>query len=378
MLDYDVLKLVWWGLVAVLLIGFAVMDGFDLGVAILLPWVGRTDEERRVAINVVGPTWEGNQVWLVLGGGAVFAAWPLVYAAGFSMFYLALILTLCALFLRPVGFDYRSKVHDPRWRSFWDWGLFIGGLVPSVIFGVAIGNLFVGLPFRFDETLRVSYQGGLLEQLNPFGLYCGIVSALMLAMHGGALLLLRADVVVAQRARKAVIGLALALSVLFILGGVWLMKMDGWVLMTHDTFNAALTPLQKSVRIVPGGWLLNYTTWSWLWCVPVLALVMLLLTALGAWRGRHWSTFLASCTAITTIIATAGLSLFPFLLPSRSDPTSSLTLWDACSSHKTLWIMLLVVIIFLPIVLAYTSWVYRVLRGHVTIEKIREETHTVY
>ncbi|HEY9100594.1 cytochrome d ubiquinol oxidase subunit II [Chitinimonas sp.] len=378
MLDYATLKLIWWGLVAVLLIGFALMDGFDMGVAMLLPFVGRTDEERRVAINVVGPTWEGNQVWLVLGAGAVFAAWPLVYAAGFSVFYLALVLTLAALFLRPVGFDYRSKLPNPRWRGFWDWGLFVGGLVPALVFGVAIGNLFMGVPFRFDDSMRVSYGGGLWQQLNPFALYCGLVSALMLALHGAALLVLRTEDAVWQRARRFAMGLGVVLAALFALGGVWLSRMDGLVLAQVADVNTALSPFQKTVTYAPGGWLANYGHWSWLWLAPTLGVTAALLTSFSAWRGWRWPSFLASAATIVGILLTAGLSLFPFVLPSSLDPQSSLTAWDAVSSHKTLGVMLAVVAVFLPIVVSYTAWVYRVMRGPVTVEQIRRDTHTAY
>src|SRR5271170_3118692 len=154
-MSYEVLRLIWWALLGVLLIGFAVMDGFDLGTGMLLPFVARSDVERRVVINTVGPVWEGNQVWFILGGGAIFAAWPALYAASFSGFYLAMLLVLATLILRPAGFKYRSKVESPRWRTFWDWALFAGGVVPALVFGVAFGNLFLGVPFTFDDDLRM-------------------------------------------------------------------------------------------------------------------------------------------------------------------------------------------------------------------------------
>src|SRR5580692_11007877 len=185
MLDYEMLRLIWWALLGILLIGFAVMDGFDLGAAMLLPFVGRTDAERRVAINTVGPVWEGNQVWLVLGGGAIFAAWPTLYAVAFSGFYLAMFLALSALILRPVSFKFRSDIEKPVWRTFWDYALFISGVVPSFIFGVAVGNALRGVPFRFDYALRMTYEGDLLGLLNPFALLCGLVSCAMFVMHGG-------------------------------------------------------------------------------------------------------------------------------------------------------------------------------------------------
>ena len=174
MFDYETLKIIWWLLVGVLLVGFAIMDGHDMGVGTLLPFVGRSDLERRVVINTVGPHWDGNQVWFITGGGAIFAAWPLVYATAFSGFYWAMLLVLWALFFRPVGFDYRSKIHNSTWRSVWDWGMFIGGFVPPVIFGVAFGNLLQGVPFQFDAYLVSTYTGSFWQLLNPFALLAGV------------------------------------------------------------------------------------------------------------------------------------------------------------------------------------------------------------
>ncbi|QDQ27902.1 cytochrome d ubiquinol oxidase subunit II [Chitinimonas arctica] len=378
MLDYETLKLVWWGLIATLLLGFALTDGFDMGVGMLLPFVGRNDEERRVAINTVGPTWEGNQVWLVLSGGAIFAAWPLVYAAGFSVLYVALILTLFALFLRPVGFDYRGKLADPRWRSVWDWALFTGGFVPSLVFGIAIGNLFVGLPFRFDDSMRVTYGGGFLDLFNPFGVYCGLVSVAMLALHGASYLMLRTEGEVWRRARRFAMVLGVLNALLFGLGGWWLGRMDGLQILAQGDIGTALSPLGKTVGHAPGAWLANYGRWAGLAAVPAAGIAAALLSVAAAWRGWRWPVFLASCVNCCAIILTAGLSLFPFVLPSSIDPASSLTAWDAVSSHKTLQVMLLLTVVLLPIVIGYTSWVYRVLRGPVTVEKIRRETHTAY
>src|ERR1700761_2143597 len=203
MSTYEILRLIWWALLGVLLIGFAVMDGFDLGTAALLPFVARTDTERRIAINTVGPVWEGNQVWFILGGGSIFAAWPALYAASFSGFYLAMFLVLATLILRPVGFKFRGKVDDPRWRAFWDWCLFAGGIVPALVFGVAFGNLFEGVPFSFDETLRLKTDITLLGLLNPFALLVGLVSLGMIVMHGAAWLNYKTRGPVQDRARAA-------------------------------------------------------------------------------------------------------------------------------------------------------------------------------
>src|SRR5450631_3014377 len=222
MLDYQTLRIIWWLLLGILLIGFAVMDGFDLGVGMLLPFIGRSDTERRVVINTIGPVWEGNQVWLILGGGAIFAAWPALYAASFSGFYLAMMLVLGALILRPVGFKFRSKMPGARWRASWDWALFAGGAVPALVFGVAMGNLVEGVPFSFDSELRATYAFGLFDLLNPFALLCGMVSIAMLLTHGAVYLSVKSDGAVARRARAISRFAALAWLLLFALAGLWL------------------------------------------------------------------------------------------------------------------------------------------------------------
>ena len=202
MMSYETLRLVWWLLLGVLLVAYAVMDGFDLGVAMLLPFAARNDLERRVAINSVGPVWEGNQVWLILGGGAIFAAWPQLYAVAFSGFYLAMFAILVGLILRPVAFKFRSKRAEPSWRSRWDWVLFGSGLVPTLIFGVALGNVLQGVPFRLESDMQIFYDGSFFGLLNPFALLCGLVSVAMLVMHGSAWLRLKTDGAVAERARS--------------------------------------------------------------------------------------------------------------------------------------------------------------------------------
>src|SRR6056297_1585230 len=166
LIDFEILRVIWWALLGVLLIGFALTDGFDLGVGALLPFVGKTDVERRIAINTVGPVWAGNQVWFILGGGAIFAAWPPLYAVSFSGFYLAMFAVLAALILRPVGFKYRSKRDSQAWRSAWDWALFVGGFVPAPVFGVAMGNVLQGVPFRLNDDLMTVYDGGFFGLLN--------------------------------------------------------------------------------------------------------------------------------------------------------------------------------------------------------------------
>lgn len=369
-LDYETLRLIWWLLLGVLLIGFAIMGGRDLGVGALLPFVARTDEERRVLLNVIGPTWEGNQVWLIVGGAAIFAAFPPLYAVSFSGFYLAMMVILLALILRPVGFKFRGKVEDPRWRSMWDWALFIGGFVPSLIMGVAVGNVLLGAPFHIDDTMRIFYTGNFFQLLMPFALLAGLVSLGMIVTHGATLIMGRTESTLGDRARSYGIWAGLGTIVLFALGGVWIAFMDGYVITSVVVPNAPINPLNKTVELVTGGWLNNYRLYPWMIAAPVLGFAGLVLAVVGLTVRQKWVAYLASSTAIFGIISTAGLSLFPFLLPSSSVPNSGLTLWDATSSHMTLFIMLIVVGIFLPLILVYTAWVFRVMRGTVTGDNI--------
>ncbi|OIQ84606.1 cytochrome bd-I ubiquinol oxidase subunit 2 [mine drainage metagenome] len=377
--DYETLKLIWWLFIGVLLIGFAITDGFDMGVTAWLPFLGKTDDERRVIINTVGAVWEGNQTWLVTAGGAIFAAWPFVYAAAFSGLYIAMLLVLFALFFRPVGFDYRSKLPDPRWRNAWDWGLFAGGAVPALIFGVAFGNLLLGLPFHFDETLRSFYTGSFWALLNPFALLCGVVSLSMLMMHGAIYLELRTDGVVQARARKAALAAGIVCASTFALAGIWLAAgIEGYRIVAMPDANSIFSPLSKTVEKVSGGWLTNYSRFPWMIAAPALGFVGIAVALWQGRAGRQALAFFSSSLALTGIILTAGFSMFPFIMPSSTDPNSSLTLWDAVSSQKTLGIMLIVTVVFLPIIILYTSWVYRVLRGKVTIRAIQENSHTAY
>lgn len=379
-LDYETLRVIWWLLLGLLLIGFAIMDGFDLGTAALLPVVARTDTERRVAINAIGPVWDGNQVWLILGGGAIFAAWPIVYATAFSGFYIAMFLVLVALILRPVGFEFRNKLPNAAWRSFWDWALVVGGTVPSVVFGVAVGNLLQGVPFRVDADLRILYEGsGLFELLNPFGLLCGLVSLAMLASHGAAYLALRTSGAVAERARRVASALPLVTVVLFVLAGLWIaFGIDGYRIVDGAAAGGPSNPLLKTVALRRGQWLVNYGERPWLAVAPVLGIAgAMALVAAGRSR-KPAIGFIASSLSVFGIVATAGVSMFPFLLPSTLQPGASLTVWDASSSQLTLFVMLLATLIFLPVVLAYTGWVYRVLRGRITPTQIEANAHKLY
>lgn len=369
-LDYETLRLIWWLLLGVLLIGFAIMGGRDMGVGTLLPFVARSDEERRLLLNLIGPTWEGNQVWLILGGGAIFAAFPPLYAVSFSGFYLAMIVILLALILRPVGFKFRGKIEDARWRAIWDWGLFVGGFVPALIMGVAVGNVLLGAPFHFDDSMRIFYTGNFFQLLMPFALLAGLVSVGMIATHGATLIAGRTRGAMADRARTYGIWAGLATIGLFALGGLWVAFMAGHVVTSDIDPNAPINPLGKTVELVQGGWLANYGAYPWMMAAPVIGFVGMALAVLGLVGRYRWPAYLGSSAGIFGIIATAGVSTFPFFLPSSTMPNAGLTLWDASSSHMTLFVMLLATLVFLPIVLLYTAWVFRVMRGTVTTENL--------
>ncbi len=372
MFDYETLRLIWWALMGVLLIGFALTDGFDLGVAAMLPFVGRTDAERRMVINSIGPTWEGNQVWFILAGGAIFAAWPFVYAISFSGFYLAMFLVLAALILRPVGFKYRSKRSDPAWRSRWDWALFAGGFVPALVFGVAVGNVLSGAPFRLDSDMRTVFDGSFLGLFSPFTLLCGLLSVSMLMLHGSAWLAIKIEHgAVHDRARTFGTVAALASLILFAVGWGFVAQADiGFRIVGAIDPSGPSNPLHTTSEIARGAWLANYGRYPWMTIAPVLGFGGAALALVGIRRGWERAAFAGSSASATGIIATVGLSMFPFILPSSIDAHSSLTLWNASSSARTLGIMLLVTVVLLPIVLAYTAWAYSVMFGRVTTREV--------
>ncbi|MBU1176787.1 MAG: cytochrome d ubiquinol oxidase subunit II [Alphaproteobacteria bacterium] len=382
-LDYEILKLIWWALVGILLIGFAITDGMDMGVGTLLPFLGRTDGERRVIINAVAPHWDGNQVWLITAGGAIFAAWPAVYAASFSGFYLAMLLVLIALFFRPVGFDYRSKLTDKSWRTAWDWGLFAGGFIPALIFGVAFGNLIQGVPFHLDEFLRPHFDAqflwALIILLNPFALLAGLISVAMLATHGGIWLQLRTERTIAERSKPVVKYLAIFTSVAFALAGIWVaFGIEGYRVVSMPPIDALPNPLGKEVVRETGALLAIYANYPVAILAPLLGLAMPLVAWYLSENDSPGWGFVMSGLGLAGIISTAGLSMFPFIMPSSSDPNSSLIVWDATSSHLTLTVMFWAVVVFLPIVLAYTVWAYWRMWRRMSVADIEARAHEVY
>lgn len=378
-MDYETLKFIWWILVGALLLGFAIMDGHDMGVGTLLPFVGKNDVERRIIINTVGPHWDGNQVWFITAGGAIFAAWPMVYAAAFSGFYWAMLAVLWAMFFRPVGFDYRSKIDNPTWRNTWDWGLFIGGMVPPLIFGVAFGNLLEGVPFHLDDSLRLYYTGTFWQLLNPFALLAGIVSSAMITFHGANYLMIRTEGDIFRRVRTASLIFGAVTLAAFALAGLWVASsIQGFVITSVVDTNAMPDPMDKTVVMQAGAWLKNYSLHPATMLVPAAGFLGGFMALLAAWFRKPLLAFISSSVCMLGIIGTAGVSLFPFIMPSSADPRSSLTVWDSVSSQLTLELMLGATLIFLPLIIIYTSWAYKKMSGKVTEAFINANDKSAY
>lgn len=377
----EVLRVIWWLLVGILFVGFAIADGFDLGAATLMPLVAKNEMEKRVVLNTIGPFWEGNQVWIITGAGAIFAAWPLVYSVAFSGAYFAVLLLLLTMGIsRPVSFKYRSKLKNQTWRSAWDVLVFIGGFVPALVFGVLVGNLLVGLPFYFDENLRVFHSGAFLSLFSPFALMCGLASLFLLTMHGGLYLAMKTTDAIRSRAIFYSRISAVCLIICFAIAGVWVAKyLSGYRVVTGVDTLGYSNPLHKQVISGVGLWMQNYGLYPITKGVPILGFIGALMACLTASWGQSRIAFIFSSLSIIGVIGTMGVSMFPFILPSSTNLASSLLVWDASSSQLTLIIMLVAVIIFMPIILLYTSWVYRALRGKVDSKMIaNDESHTMY
>lgn len=372
---YAVLQVVWWLLLGVLMIALAVMVGMDMGVGTILRYIGRTDTERRVILRIIGPHWEGNQIWFVLGGGAVFAAFPLIYATAFSGFYIVMLLLLWTMILRPLGFGYRDQLAAPKWRNLWDWTLFISGLVPMLVFGAAFGNLFLGVPFDFSWNLTSTYSGSFIALLNPFAILCGLLSVSLSVFMGAVTVMKGAEGVVYERSHRLAGFASLLAIALFAIGGIWVYTMQGYVLTQSPGAGVPQTPLQQMVSLDQGAWFANYRARPALWLLPMAGFAGMLLGFLAARARRALLAWWLGALAWTGVITTAGVALFPFLLPSSLAPAQSLTIWNSSSSELTLLWMLGFTVVLLPLVIWYTSWAFYVMRGKVTAEHVDGDGH---
>ncbi|HQT46251.1 MAG: cytochrome d ubiquinol oxidase subunit II [Acidocella sp. 20-63-7] len=374
---YVALKIIWAVLLGVLLTGLAVMVGMDMGVGTLLRFVGKTDGERRTALNIIGPHWDGNQVWFILGGGAIFAAFPTLYATSFSVFYVVMILLLFSMIIRPVAFEYRSKVSANAWRESWDWAFLASGALPMIVYGAAIGNILEGVGYHYSWTGQYFQDESFLSYLlNPFAVMCGVMSLSLSIYQGGAMLMLRGEEPIYGRARAYAIGGGLVAAVIFAVGGLWVAHMNGFVLTAGDP-NMAANPISgQTVAVQAGGWMNNYHAYPILWLAPALGFVgMLLGPAALAMRLPIVGWWLGAVSWIGTI-STVGLSMFPFLMPSTTNLNQSLTVWNSTGSLYNLSWMLGFAAFFVPIILSYTSWCYYVMRGKVKVETVVNDPHS--
>ncbi len=378
MFDYEIIRFIWWLLIGVLLVGFAITDGFDLGVCALVPVIGKNDNERRVMINSIAPHWDGNQVWLITAGGALFAAWPQVYAVSFSGFFLAMLLVLAALWLRPLGLDYRSKIETPKWRRNWDLCISASGFIPSLIFGVAFGNLLQGVPFKLNDFLMPTYDGSFFGLLNPFAILCGLVSVFMLLMQGSAWMQMKTSDELRAKASKLTQLMGLLTAVAFVLAGIWIQSIPGYVITSAIDHAAPSNPLGKEVLTKAGAWMNNFHDYPLMWIAPALGVVCPLLAIVTSRIGKAGLSFLLSSLTLAGVIFTAGLAMFPFVMPSSVQQGASLTMWDSTSSQLTLTVMTCVACVFVPIILCYTCWCYYKMYGRLDNQYIEDNKHSLY
>ncbi len=334
------LNTVWFCLVGVLFTGYVILDGFDLGVGVIHLFAAKKDEDRRVFINAIGPVWDGNEVWLVTGGGALFAAFPAVYATVFSGFYLAFMALLCALIFRAVAIEFRSKHPSPRWRAFWDGGFALGSGVSALLIGVAMGNIAWGIPL----DARGEFAGSFLGMLHPYALMMGVTTVALFAMHGSIYLLLKTEGEIQARVRRWVNPLIIAFILCYVI-----VTLATLLYVPHVT---------AAFRSEP-----------WFFVVAVAVVLAIANIPREINVGKEFYAFLSSCAAMFGLMVIFGIGSFPNLVFSNPNPELSLTAFNASSSQKTLGIMLTIALIGVPVVIAYTASVYWIFRGKVKLDK---------
>jgi len=375
--EYGTLKLIWWFLITALFVLFFILGGRDFGVCILLPWLSKRDDDRRLVINSISGTWEGNQVWFITAAGALFAAWPIVYATAFSALYFALMLVLLSLILRPPGFDYRDKLPAKTWRQLWDWSLFMSGFVPTILFGIGLGNIILGIPFYFDESLQSHYEGNFWQLLNPFSMMMGLTALVLMTFHGGIYLQYKLQKVFSAKLTHINMISGGLFLILFWVMGYWVAYLTpGYEIASSFNIHENLLPSLKSVSMAKEGWLSNFMDYPLLWFIPALCFFCAALAIFCSFFQYTRIAIGLAAMTMTAALATINAALFPFILPSSSRPEHSLTLWDAVSSHRTLQYMFYVAVFFLPIVLSYTFWVFRILRGTLTHQDLLSQSES--
>jgi cytochrome bd ubiquinol oxidase subunit II len=360
-LDFDQLRLIWWWILALYLISFAILDGADLGTGTIFCLIAQTDDERRALLISTGPVHSRKQVWLIAGGLILFAAWPRFYTASCGLIMLILVM---AIWLRPIGLHYRNRVPSVRWRKLWDWTWSAAAASSVVTFGVALGNLFLGVPFHFDESHRFVYTGGLGELLHPYALLTGLISLSMVVMHASAYAALRAGEPLSERACKLAQTAATTFMLAFLIAGVWSsVVMDGYVI--EGAFNklGAHPVGYRHIVATRGGWLENFHCHPLLWVSPAGALLLALVTRKLLVMREPFAALISSMLAQSATILTAAFALFPFILPSSEVPGDGLTIWNASSSEGTLRLLLVSMALLVPIAVAFMTGCFGLHRG---------------
>lgn len=358
MLDYAFLKIFWWVLIGLVLIIYATTAGYDSGITIIMPFL-KKEKDRQVVINTSAPVWDGNMTWIVFAGGGLFVIWPVVYATAFSGFYAAMLCILWTTFFRPTGFDYRSKINSHAWRRFWDFGLFISGAFPVWIFGVILGNCFLGFPFHFDSfTFRDTYAGGFNGLMTGFGILAGFVSLLMIIMHGAAYMQRRTEGHLRELGHKLFYFFAIWTLITFSIAGFMVaFSINGYTLISSPP-NATLYPMNNVVSRGVGVWIDSYVNYPWKYYAPVIAYLSLFCSLWTNYLRWVVSTFWLSAVAVGGIITTAGATLFPFIMPSSTNPDQSLTVWNSTSSQYALDIMFYIGIALLVVIFCYKLFAF--------------------
>ena len=331
------LNIIWFILISVLFIGYFILEGFDMGVGILLPFLGKTDLKRRVMINTIGPHWDGNEVWLITAGGAIFAAFPNWYATLFSGFYLPLFLMLLALIARGVAFEFRGKIENPRWKSTWDACLFLGSLIPALLWGVAFANFLKGIPI--DQ--KMTYTGGFFNLLNYYALIAGVLAILVFTLQGSLFLAMKTDGDIRKEAHRVASRLWIPVLVVLV----------GFVAVTFLAPN-----ILNKESLIPNP-------------AALISILAVILVGIFTLRAKDGLAFIFSSLAILAGMAGFFIELFPRVLVSSTDPTYSLTIYNASSSPYTLQVMTVIAAIFVPVVLAYQIWTYVVFRNRISEKK---------
>lgn len=337
-MSHSLLQIIWFWLIGILIAGYAILDGFDLGVGVLSPFVAKTDKERRLLLNAIGPFWDGNEVWLLTAGGALFAAFPHVYATVFSGFYLAMMLVLFALILRAVSFEFRSRIESPSWRRAWDWVFFVGSFLPALLTGVALGNIVRGVPL----SAEMEFSGSFLTLLNPLALLVGLAGLAMFMTHGAIYLMVKTDGEVAERAER------------------W--ANTGWIAL------AALAVLTTLVAVVDAPARFDvYLRSPFAWVIPLLVIATLAYTRVSLARGRTSAAFASSAATIAGLVGIVGVGSYPYMVPARNVVEHGLTIQSASSSQNTLTAMLVIALVGMPLVIAYTVYIHYVFRGKAVV-----------